>query len=426
MADLPFVTRDAIELAVAGLGGLAVGLERQWSGHASGPHARLAGLRTFTMFGLVSGLSGWLWSVALPIPASLLLAAAAALIAIGYARASRDDVDATTEVAAVVVLAAGVVSGLGQIRVAMAVIAITLLFLAEKTRLHGWAARLDDKGVRAGARFAVMALVILPLLPVGPYGPHDAVHPRELWMLVMFFSGLSFASYVIRRIIGDAQGYAVSGILGGFISSTSVTLTMSRLSRHAKAAEGAMASAVMGANTMLFLRVLVATAYLARPVTLALWPSFVAPFLIGAALTIWGMRTKTTGPAKNPDDDNPLQLKAAIEMAAVFQVVLFVMAAFKNLFSGQGLYASAAVLGLTDVDALTLSMSRLVTSGTPAELAAKAIVVGILANTVVKLGLVLGIGRGKYRIWAGVGLLLMAAALAAAITFTVFWALRPS
>jgi len=418
VADLAFHTHDAICLAVAGLGGLAVGLERQWSGHASGPHARMAGLRTFTMLGLVAGLSGWMWSVALTLPASILLTAAAALVAIGYARASRTDIDATTEVAAMVVLATGVVAGLGEIRVALAVIAITLLFLAEKTRLHGWAARLDDTGVTAGARFAVMALVVLPLLPVGPYGPYDAFHPRQLWALVLFFSGLSFASYVARRAIGSQQGYAVSGILGGFIWSTSVTLTMSRLSQNARSAEGALASAGMGANSMLFLRVLAATAYLARPVTMALWPSFVAPFLIGAALTVFGMRSKATGPSKDAEEDNPLQFKAAIQMAALFQIVIFIMAAFKTLFTGQGLYGSAAVLGLTDVDALTLSMSRLATSGTPVEMAARAITIGILANTGVKFGLVVAIGRGKFRIWAGVGLLLIAAALAAAIVLS--------
>ncbi len=417
MADLAFSSTDALNLAIAALGGLAVGLERQWSGHASGPRARLGGLRTFTMFGILAGVSGWLWASALPVPAAILLATAAALIAIGYARASRDDIDATTEVAAVIVLAAGVMSGLGQIRVAMAAVAITLLFLTEKTRLHGWAARLDDAGVTAGARFLVMAVVVLPLLPTGPYGPYDAIRPRELWTLVLFFSGLSFASYVARRAVGNEKGYAVSGILGGFISSTSVTLTMSRLSQHAQAAQGAMASAVMGANAMLFLRVLAATAYLARPVTMALWPAFVAPFLIGAALTAFGMRRHAAGPSKSPDDNNPLQLKAALQMAAVFQVVLFAMAAFKDSMSTSGMFGSAAVLGLTDVDALTLTMSRAATSGTPVGVAATAITIGILANTLVKLGLVVGIGRGKYRIWAGLGLLLIAAALAAAILF---------
>ncbi len=409
---------SAVLNALVGLlGGLAVGLERQWSGHASGPRARLAGLRTFTMFGLIAGLSGWLWSAGFTMPAAILLTAAATLVALGYARASRHDIDATTEVAALVVLAAGVMSGLGEIRVAMAIIAITLLLLAEKTRLHGWAARLDDTGVTAGARFAVMALVVLPLLPNGPYGPYDAVRPRELWALVLFFSGLSFASYVARRAIGTQQGYAVSGILGGFISSTSVTLTMSRLSRQARAADGALASGVMGANAMLFLRVLAATAVLARPLTFALWPAFVAPFLIGAALTAYGMRAHAAGPARNPDEDNPLQFRAAVQMALLFQTVIFVMAAMKNAISTTGLFGSAAVLGLTDVDALTLSMSRAATSGTPVAIAAQAITIGIFANTLVKLGLVLGLGRGKYRLRAGLGLLLIAAALAAAIAF---------
>lgn len=414
---IEFDGTDALNALVGMLGGLAVGLERQWAGHASGPHPDFGGLRTFTLLGIVAGISGWLWSAALPVPAAILLSAACALIAIAYFRSSRHDIDATTEVAAIVVLAAGVTAGLGQIRVAMAVVAITLLFLAEKTRLHGWAARLDDEGVKAGARFAVMALVVLPILPKGPYGPWDAVSPRELWTLVMLFSGLSFASYVARRAIGSQQGYAVSGILGGFISSTAVTLTMSRLSQKAREAGGALASGVMGANTMLFLRVLAATAFLAKPVTTALWPSFVAPFLVGAAFTAVGMRKNKGASVKDPHDANPLQLKSAIQMALLFQVVLFVMAAFKDNLTGQGLYASAAVLGLTDVDALTLSMSRAATSGTPVEMAATAITIGIMANTLVKLGLVLGIGRGSFRIWAGLGLTLIAAALAAAIYF---------
>lgn len=401
------------------LGGLAVGFERQWSGHASGPHARLGGLRTFTMLGLIAGLCGWLWTVNLGAAAAVLLGSAGALIGIGYARASRDDIDATTEVAAVVVLAAGVLAGLGQIQVSMAVVAITVLFLAEKTRLHGWATRLDDTGVTAGARFAVMALVVLPLLPVGPFGPYDAVRPRELWALVLFFSGLSFASYVARRAIGSQQGYAVTGILGGFISSTSVTLTMSRLSRNTNAPEGALASAVMGANAMLFLRVLAAAGVLAPMVPAELWPSFVAPFAIAAGLTAYGMLQHASGPSAAPHETNPLQFRAAVQMALLFQAVIFVMAALKGVLSTTGLLGSAAVLGLTDVDALTLSMSRAATTGTAAAIAAEAIAIGILANTLVKLGLVLAIGRGGYRLRAGVGLTLIAAALAAAIVF--FW-----
>ncbi len=402
-------------LLVAILSGLAVGVERQWSGHASGPHARLGGLRTFTMLGALAGICGWLWQSDGRALAVVLLAGAVALIAVGYASASRRDIDGTTEVAGIVVLAAGVLAGMGLITIAMGITALTVLMLLEKTRLHGWVKQLDDEGVAAGARFAVMALVVLPLLPSGAYGPYGAVRPRELWALVLFFSGLSFSSYVVRRAINSQQGYAISGILGGFISSTSVTLTMSRLSQSARDAHGALASGVMGANAMLFIRVMIAAGVLMPALPRQLAPVFLAPFLIAALLTAWGMRTKRPGTAHPPIGENPLQFGAALQMALLFQLVLIALAFVRATFGATGLYGSAAVLGLTDVDALTLSMAKTAQAGAPLAVIVTAITIGILANTLVKLSLVLALGRGKFRIWAGAGLAMLGAALAIAL-----------
>jgi len=317
------------------------------------------------------------------------------------------------------VLATGVLAGMGLTTLAMGVTALTVLLLIEKTRLHAWVTQIDDDGIAAGARFAVMALVVLPLLPAGPYGPFDAIRPRELWALVLFFSGLSFLSYVIRRTVGSQQGYAISGILGGFISSTSVTLTMSQLSRTTRRVDGALASGVMGANAMLFLRVTIAAGVLAPALPLRLAPMFVAPFLIAVALTLWGMRTKTTGPAQAPHGENPLQFVAAIKMALLFQVVLIGLAFVRNSFGTNGIYGSAAVLGLTDVDALTLSMAKSAQAGTAVETVINAITIGILANTVVKTSIVLVLGRGKYRLWAGAGLALLGIALGAGLWVTL-------
>ena len=181
-----------LALLIATLGGTAVGLERQWSGHAAGPGARFAGIRTFTMLGAVSGLSGWLLTLGQQGAAIALLAGATAIVVAAYVAASRHDVDATTEVAALVVIAAGVLSGLGSYRLASGIIALVTLLLVEKSRLHSMVARIDDVSLRAAMRFGVMALVVLPLLPSGPYGPLGGVRPRELWALVLFFSGLSF------------------------------------------------------------------------------------------------------------------------------------------------------------------------------------------------------------------------------------------
>jgi len=402
-------------IAIATLGGMAVGLERQWSGKAEGPRARFAGLRTFTLLGLVAGLCGWLWNAGLTGPAIIFLAGLGALVVVAYQAASRTDVDGTTEVAAFVVLAAGVLAGTGHDRIASAVIAVTFLLLVEKRQLHGLVSKLDLVEVRAGARFAVMALVILPLLPEGPYGPFGGVRPRLLWALVLFFSGLSFVGYLARRAAGPSRGYALAGTLGGLVSSTSVTLTFSRLSRTHAALARPLAAGVMGANLMVFPRVLVASLVLAPSVAASLWPAFIAPSVVAGILLATGLRDKKHN-ATAPPDKNPLQLREALQMAALFQGVLLGLAIVTSRFGTQGLLGSAAILGLTDVDALTMSMSKAAASNTATVAdAAAAIILGIFVNTVVKLGLTLVIGRGAYRRYAAAGLTLVAAAIAAGL-----------
>jgi uncharacterized membrane protein (DUF4010 family) len=416
------VTVDAtslLNLGVAVLGGLAVGIERQWSGHAVGPKARFAGVRTFTLLGLVSGLSGWLWMGGLQGPAIILLAGLGALVVVAYVAASRRDVDGTTEVGAFVVMAAGVLSGSGYRAVASGIIALTVLLLFEKKRLHRFVSALDRVELRAGARFAVMATVVLPLLPEGPFGPLGGVRPRLLWGLVLFFSGLSFAGYLARRTIGRDRGYAVSGTLGGIISSTNTTLTLSRLSRTHPASGLAIAAGVMGANMVLLPRVLIASAVIAPALALAAWPAFLAPAAVGAAILLVGWR-RARGGDRLDHDRNPLQVVAALQMALLFQAVLFGVSFATSRLGTQGLYASAVVLGLVDMDALTISLARETAGGVSADVTARALTIGVLSNTFVKLGIALVLGHGAYRRLAAFGLALMAALLGAAVAWYPF------
>jgi uncharacterized membrane protein (DUF4010 family) len=371
------------------------------------------------MLGLASGLSGWLMTLGLGGAAVVFLAGLAALVVVAYSSASRSDIDGTTEVAAFVVMAAGTLAGVGYIRLASGIVAITTLLLIEKTRLHRLVRALDRAELRAGARFAVMAAVILPMLPAGPFGPGNAIRPRLLWALVLFFSGLSFVGYVTQRTIGRSRGYMLTGTLGGLLSSTSVTLTFSRLSRSPGQAEAgrALASGTLGANTMLFPRVLAATALLAPALAWRLWPMFVVPFVI--ALTL-ALRSWNSGEAsdRKMSSENPLQVGSALQMAALFQLVLFGVAFATRWFGERGLYASASVLGLADIDALTVSMADLTTTGTAASVTAMAICIGIIANTCVKLGIALVVGRGHYRVLTVAGLAAIGVSLAGALWAT--------
>jgi uncharacterized membrane protein (DUF4010 family) len=406
---------DIVRLLIATLGGAAVGVERQWSGHAGGPSARFAGLRTFTMLGAVSGLSGLLWAAGVTAPAAILFAGAVAIVAAGYLAASRMDTDGTTEVAALVVLAAGLLAGLGFVKLASGITALVTLVLVEKTRLHALVERVDEVGLRSGVRFAVMALVVLPLLPEGPYGPLGGVRPRELWALVLFFSGISFAGYVARRLVGSGHGYLVTGLLGGIVSSTNVTFTFARTSRTEVAMDRALAFGAVAANAILYPRVIVATAILNPSVVLPLVRYLVAPAAVAALVAAFGLRRSPAEQESSASLNNPLQLATALPMAVLFQVVLMVVFVAREWWGSSGVITSAAILGLTDVDALTASMARGVARTVSPAVAATAIAVGVLANTAMKLGLALFLGTRTFRLIAGGALALMLAALAAAL-----------
>jgi len=412
----------ARNLGVAGLAGLAVGIERQWSGHASGPDARFAGARTFLLLGLLGGLAGWLIQGGLVLPGVAILVAPAVLTVAAYVMATRRgaaDLDGTTEVAALLVLGVGMAAGLGFPLLTSAVVAVTVLVLAEKGRIHDLIGRIGQVEFEAALQFAVLALVILPLLPEGPYGPFDSIRPRTLWTVVLLFSALNFVGYVARRAVGGARGYGITGLVGGLLSSTAVTLTFSRLSRDEPDSGRALASGVLGACTVLLPRVLLISCIILPAVALALLPLLVPPLIVGLAFVLHALLRKSP-PVKlktEHEPRSPLGLWSAIRMAIGFQAVLLAIPLVGKLWSAPGVLASAALLGLTDVDALTYTMARLAGDGDTIGLASRAIAVGIVSNTLLKLGIALVVGVGDFRRLAAIGLACLAVASGVGIAF---------
>ncbi len=402
--------QDVVNVAIATLGGAAIGIERQHSGHADN---HFAGIRTFTLLGLLSGISAYVWGLGYQVPASILLAGAVGLILTAYAAASRKEIEATSEVAALVVLAAGFLAGLGSWALSSGMIAVTAVLLVEKTRLHQTVERLPNEGIRSGFRFALMALVVLPLLPEGPYGPWGGIRPRELWMIVLFISGLSFCGFAARLLVGPGKGYVLTGLLGGVVSSTNITLTLSKTSAKEPTLGLPLASGVIAASAVMYIRVSTVCFILNPALGMALLPYLSGPALTAAGITLYGWRENQEQHAESPMPKNPLDLGSALQMAVLFQFVLFIIAAMGENFGQSGMMLSGAVLGLTDMDALTFSMAK--ASQAPQLLAgaAASVALGCISNTLFKLGIALGFGRGVFRsrVGVGFGLMLLAALL---------------
>jgi uncharacterized membrane protein (DUF4010 family) len=411
---IPDTLEPALRLGVAALGGLAVGIEREWSARARSRPARFAGVRTFLLLGLLGGLAPQiaLWTHVLL--GVLLLIGTSALVVVAYAMTARTgDVEGTTEVSALVVLGAGTLAGAGQLALASGIYALTALVLVEKSRIHGLVHRIQSQALEAGARFAVLALVILPLLPEGPVGPAPGFRPRELWTLVLLFSGVSFAGYLALRLVGPGRGHGLAGLLGGLISSTAVTVAFARESRDRPDQGPGLGLGVVAASTVLFLRVTALAAFLNPAVGLRVVPYFATPLAVGVLATgLLGRRgVSRAAEAKMPD--NPLRLAAAAQMAVAFQLVLYVMHWVGGRFGSPGLFASAALLGLTDVDALTYSLTRLAFDS--AQTAARALAIGTVANTLLKVVVALALGRGVFRPIVGTALAALATATALAL-----------
>jgi len=416
-AELPDVV---IRLAVAGLGGLAVGIEREWSRGARGGTPRFAGVRTFLLLGLIGGMAAELHARGLPLAGAGLLAGAAALVVGAYIlTARRGDVDGTTEVSALVVLAAGVLAGSGRLALASGLFALTALVLVEKSRIHSLVHRMESQTLEAAARFAVLALVVLPLLPQGPFGPMPGIRPRELWSLVLLFPGLSFAGFLALQALGSGAGYGLAGLLGGLTSSTAVTLNFSRESRAQTEMGPALGLGVIAASTILLVRVWLLATLLNGSVGLRVLSYFWIPFVTGVVAAALALRRQSLMPAHPEMPQNPLRLSAAVQMALAFQAVLYLMQWISGRFGSPGIMLSAAILGLTDMDALTYSMTTLGSSAADVLTVAQALAVGILANTLLKLALAVAIGRGAFRRTAGPGLATLAAG--SAVALFLYW-----
>ena len=381
----------ALAFATAVLLGALVGIEREKRKAEEGEAAGIAGLRTFTLLDLFGAAAGWLaakttspWVLA----AGLLIVGA--FVVAGYVIAARTDPESTgltTEVAAVVVYLLGAMVTLGHAELAIGLAVVTAAVLAYKHPLHGFVDKLGWDDVYAGLRLLIATFIALPLLPNEPIDPWGALNPYKLWLLVILISGLSLIGYVLTRVLGQTRGVALTGLTGGLVSSTAVTLSFAKDARANPKNTAALACGILLAWAVMFARVIVLVAAVNRGLlTHVLVPFIVMTLVVGgfAAFLYFRDGAKDTDAATGSVEvENPFSLIAAAKFAALFAVVLLAVKIVEQHFPPSGLYAVAALSGLVDVDAITLSMAEFAKSGA-AYVAVIAIVIAAITNTLVK------------------------------------------
>ena len=392
MSDLEVFKSLAIALAL----GLLVGLQREWRAQASeDDHFLSAGLRTFGLIGLLGGIMALIaeqvgvWIVGVG------FAGVTIMVGVAYFRHSgkQEGIGLTTEIAALLTYILGAAVFMGY-TIPAAATAVTITFLLSlKPLLHKIVAQLERNEFYATLKLLLISVVLLPLLPNQGYGPWEVFNPYEIWWMVVLIAAISFVGYFAMKIAGARHGAILTGLFGGLASSTAVTLSLSRYARSEPGFSSPLAAGIIAACATMFPRILLVAfainSEVGSKLLFSLGTTALLTFL--SAFLFWRKSDKKQSESEL-ELQNPFQIMTALKFGALLTAILFFAKVLTEWLQEAGLYILAAVSGITDVDAITLSVSRMSLDEIEVQVATIAILIAALVNSLVKSGMALTIG----------------------------------
>jgi uncharacterized membrane protein (DUF4010 family) len=403
-------------VASACLGAL-VGLIRQWSDQTvKTGEPDLGGVRTFTFWGMLGCVGAFASDQTSPfLLGVLILLVGAQQIAVRLQPAAIAKPGGTTFASALLTMLAGCLVYWEQRPAAVLVAATTMVLIGSKQSLHAWTRAFTRQDIRGTLQFVAITGVILPLVPNRDIGPFQAFNPFSTWLMVVLISGLGFAGYIAMRMLGAGAGIVATSLLGGLASSTATTLAFSRRSRDEPQLSQQYALAVVVACTVMLPRVIVAIAVINRPLALSLILPFTIMAVPGVLYAVWLHWLRKPGQSEGELARlrNPLGLATAIKFAVLYAVVAFLVKAAPELGLTEGLLPLSFVSGLTDMDAIALSLAQ-TRDETAMALATQAVVLAAISNTLLKTGLAVSLGSPglRKRVAVVLGLTMLAGVVA--------------
>lgn len=405
--------------------GLIIGLERGWTQREQPEGSRTAGIRTFAISGLLGGVIGALAAALSPSSAVAgAVVIAGGLFAYSFAIVvfSREEnraegtFSATTAIAGIATFALGLLALVGDMRMAAATAVAIAALLLLRRRLHGLLEEITWPEMRSALVLLAMTFVALPFIPEGKIDALFGLDLRQIWLTAIVLAGVGFAGYAAVRYFGARRGLLVAAFAGGLVSSTALTLDNARRARAHEAPDAPLAAGVMVATAISYVRVLAIAAALNAALVPELAPALIAATL--TALVLGGLLFWRAPPDGVGETEvrlkNPFGFWAVVGFA-IFLGLISLGGRLAAEYLGPGaLIGGALVLGLADVDAITVSMAQLARTGGVAQVATLAILAAVLTNTIAKIALVAVFGSRRFALItaAAAAFILVVAALA--------------
>lgn len=396
-------------LSVALAIGLLIGIERGWKEREAKEGTRAAGVRTYGLIGLLGGVLALLVEHVGALLLGLAFVAVTGTLIVVYFFKQRDgdsDVGITSLVAALLTFALGALAAMGEVTIASGAAVVSTLLLSYKPLLHRWVSALEEEELRAGIKLLLISVVLLPILPNQSYGPWQAMNPYAIWWMVVLIAAISFVGYFAIKIGGTHRGTIFTGLFSGLASSTALTLHFSRAANRNVAMTPILATGILLACGTMFPRMLL----VASVFNTDLFRPLIVPAVIMALLTylpaIWYWRSQSHKKV-NPESPlkNPLELKTALTFGAFLALIMLLGKTLQAWFGDMGVLALSTVSGVTDVDAITLSLARMSNDDLAIRVATMGIVIAASTNCLTKGCMAAVIGGREIGLRVGLPLL---------------------
>ncbi len=403
------LSRIALALGI----GLLIGLERGWRRREAEGGQRAAGIRTFAISGLLGGITGAIAQSldgASAAAGGLVIAAGLTVHAAIVTVFSREEnralgiYSATTAIAAMLTFALGVYALVGDVRIAAAGAVAAATILALREELHGWVEAITWPELRSGLVLLAMTFVALPVVPNDPVGPFGGVNPREVWIIAIVLACVSFIGYAAVKYLGPSRGVLLAAAAGGLVSSTAVTVSNARRAAAGEGSVPLLAAGVAVAAAVSFLRVCAIAAALQPRLLLLIGPPLAAGIITALcyAMVLAFWRTSSAQEGQGVRFRNPFGFWSVIGVAVLLAVVIVLGRVVGEQFGAKGAVIGAIIVGLADVDSVTVAMARLTPGILTSQQAGYAILAAVASDTVSKIAIGAMLGRGWFAVEIGV------------------------
>ncbi|WP_423821773.1 MgtC/SapB family protein [Salinisphaera sp. SPP-AMP-43] len=385
-----------LKLAVALLLGAIIGLERGWEAREQKSGERIAGIRTFALIGLLGGISALLTTAVSPWAFPMLLVSVVAIVLVAFSQqvAQIQNFSITSAVGILLTFCYGAVAVAIDPAIAAAAAVVTAIILDNKRGIHGLVERLKSYELDAALKLLLISVVMLPLLPDIGMGPGGVLNPYQIWWMVVLIATISFVGYFAIRVAGVRKGILFTSLFAGLSSSTALTLHFARQSRQTPELSPQFATGILLACGTMFPRILFYCVVINHQLLSWLaWPIAVMTLLLYIpAVVIW-KRNDSPSPISQPNlSQNPLDLNSALLFGLLLTAILVLGELSRDWLGNAGIYALAATSGIADVDAITLSLTRMSQQSIAVQTAVLGIVIAAATNNLIKIGIAAAIG----------------------------------